>query len=98
MSFLSEKRHKYSNFYNTNKEYYLWFEDFPTPAFLRFSSVDMYISTYFIHILLFIHFKRRGYTVCRPILIGSVSHCKFQFAAIHQFFMFEPGLVPIFAI
>lgn len=45
MSFLSEKRHKYSNFYNTNKEYYLWFEDFPTPAFLRFSSVDMYIST-----------------------------------------------------
>ena len=48
MSFLSEKRHKYSNFYNTNKEYYLWFEDFPTPAFLRFSSVDMYISTLFI--------------------------------------------------
>ena len=47
MSFLSEKRHKYSNFYNTNKEYYLWFEDFPTPAFLRFSSVDMYISTLF---------------------------------------------------
>lgn len=47
MSFLSEKRHKYSNFYNTNKEYYLWFEDFPTPAFLRFSSVDMYISTEF---------------------------------------------------
>ena len=45
MSFLSEKRYKYSNFYNTNKEYYLWFEDFPTPAFLRFSSVDMYIST-----------------------------------------------------
>ena len=33
--------YKYSNFYNTNKEYYLWFEDFPTPAFLRFSSVDM---------------------------------------------------------
>ena len=49
MSFLSEKRHKYSNFYNTNKEYYLWFEDFPTPAFLRFSSVDMYISTYYFY-------------------------------------------------
>ena len=24
-----------------------WFGDFPTPAFLRFSSVDMYISTLF---------------------------------------------------
>lgn len=45
MSFLSEKRYKYSNFYNRNKAYHLGFGSFPTSAFLRFSSVDMYIST-----------------------------------------------------
>ena len=61
MSFLSEKRHKYSNFYNTNKEYYLWFEDFPTPAFLRFSSVDMYISTKKINCYLFLNCIRQIY-------------------------------------
>lgn len=81
MSFLSEKRHKYSNFYNTNKEYYLWFEDFPTPAFLRFSSVDMYIST-IIYVLYHIRIMRSQLLRGRlgtlddiAVLIGTLLSC-----------------------